>query len=167
MIIPQCQWCACVVQITAWGKKNYDARYELTPVFVASPKKCTFLRQTAPTTVPAAGALIQMHPCFQTRTCMPHPLPNQARWNTNGTVLAISGSARAQINKTGQSRDLSVVKLYSPYGAVLRTLKVRRFKSRHFVWKTVCQLYKRHFSGQTRLTVHGFPVFTLAIIGNL
>ncbi|CAM9229531.1 unnamed protein product [Laminaria digitata] len=48
----------------------------------------------------------------------------RARWNTNGTVLAISGSARAQLNKSGQSRDLSVVKLYSPYGAVLRTLKV-------------------------------------------
>eukprot|EP00904_Undaria_pinnatifida_P002695 jgi/Undpi1/12426/HiC_scaffold_5.g02098.m1 len=53
-----------------------------------------------------------------------HMTIRQARWNTNGTVLALSGSARAQLSKSGQPRDLSVVKLYSPYGAVLRTLKV-------------------------------------------
>ncbi|CAM9127009.1 unnamed protein product, partial [Sphacelaria rigidula] len=48
----------------------------------------------------------------------------QARWNKNGTVLALSGTARATFNKSGQSRDLSVVKMYSPYGIMLRTLKV-------------------------------------------
>lgn len=52
-----------------------------------------------------------------------HPRP-KARWNTNGTVLALSGTARAAVNKSGHSRDLSVVKLYSPYGLALRTLKV-------------------------------------------
>lgn len=48
----------------------------------------------------------------------------KARWNKNGTVLALSGTARATFNKSGQSRDLSVVKMYSPYGIMLRTLKV-------------------------------------------
>ncbi|CAN0039173.1 unnamed protein product, partial [Ectocarpus sp. 13 AM-2016] len=47
-----------------------------------------------------------------------------ARWNTNGTVLALSGVATAHLSKSGQSRELSVVKLYSPYGVPLRTLKV-------------------------------------------
>lgn len=39
-------------------------------------------------------------------------------------MLALSGTARAAMNKSGHSRDLSVVKLYSPYGLALRTLKV-------------------------------------------
>ncbi|CAM9261361.1 unnamed protein product, partial [Hapterophycus canaliculatus] len=53
-----------------------------------------------------------------------HMTIRQARWNTNGTVLALSGTAKALLSKTGQSRELSVVKLYSPYGVLLRTLKV-------------------------------------------
>lgn len=44
-------------------------------------------------------------------------------------MLALSGTARAHLNKSGQSRELSVVKLYSPYGVLLRTLKV---------WRVVC-----------------------------
>ena len=39
-------------------------------------------------------------------------------------MLALSGTARAHLGKSGQSRELSVVKLYSPYGVLLRTLKV-------------------------------------------
>lgn len=39
-------------------------------------------------------------------------------------MLALSGTATAHLSKSGQSRELSVVKLYSPYGVLLRTLKV-------------------------------------------
>lgn len=72
----------------------------------------------APTISRLHKRLIQFPPYLVRRST------RQARWNTNGTVLALSGTARAHLGKSGQSRELSVVKLYSPYGVLLRTLKV-------------------------------------------
>ncbi|CAN0358443.1 unnamed protein product, partial [Discosporangium mesarthrocarpum] len=49
----------------------------------------------------------------------------QVRWNTNGTALAVSGLARLPAtHKTPHMREASVVKFYSPYGVLLRFLKV-------------------------------------------
>ncbi|CAM9187816.1 unnamed protein product [Chrysoparadoxa australica] len=45
------------------------------------------------------------------------------QWNTNGTVLALSGCIKATV-KGGETRNISVVKFFSPYGEPLRVLKV-------------------------------------------
>ncbi|CAB1118236.1 unnamed protein product [Ectocarpus sp. CCAP 1310/34] len=52
------------------------------------------------------------------------PLVVDAHMRIRQAMLALSGVATAHLSKSGQSRELSVVKLYSPYGVPLRTLKV-------------------------------------------
>jgi WD repeat-containing protein 35 len=47
----------------------------------------------------------------------------QCKWNTNGSVLALSGTQRTKLS-TGDSRDVSLVQFYTPLGTHLRTLKV-------------------------------------------
>ena len=47
----------------------------------------------------------------------------QAKWNSNGTVLALAGS-QATMLASGEKRDVSQVQFYSPFGTHLRTLKV-------------------------------------------
>ena len=47
----------------------------------------------------------------------------QCRWNTNGSVLALSGTQRTTLS-SGESRNVSLVQFYTPLGSHLRTLKV-------------------------------------------
>ena len=46
------------------------------------------------------------------------------KWNTMGSVLAISGSQTVRHGPNGDSRKISMVQFYSPFGQHLRTLKV-------------------------------------------
>jgi WD repeat-containing protein 35 len=52
----------------------------------------------------------------------------QAKWNSNGTVLALSGSTVTKSTATSTSnsdkKEISVVKFYSPFGELLKVLKV-------------------------------------------
>jgi WD repeat-containing protein 35 len=46
----------------------------------------------------------------------------QAKWNSNGTVLALSGTTVTK--SSSDKKEISVVKFYSPFGELLRVLKV-------------------------------------------
>mmetsp|Transcript_9052 Transcript_9052/g.14851 ORF Transcript_9052/g.14851 Transcript_9052/m.14851 type:complete len:1200 (+) Transcript_9052:114-3713(+) len=48
---------------------------------------------------------------------------NKVKWNSGGTVLAVTGQQSAQA-ASGDARDISMVQFYSPTGQHLRTLKV-------------------------------------------
>eukprot|EP00163_Fabomonas_tropica_P007371 TRINITY_DN1709_c0_g1_i2.p1 TRINITY_DN1709_c0_g1~~TRINITY_DN1709_c0_g1_i2.p1 ORF type:complete len:1180 (-),score=292.10 TRINITY_DN1709_c0_g1_i2:85-3624(-) len=45
------------------------------------------------------------------------------KWNASGTTLAVAGSATTTL-PTGETRDVSMVQFYSPFGQHLRTLRV-------------------------------------------
>ena len=47
----------------------------------------------------------------------------QCKWNANGTVLALAGTQVTKVG-SGDTREISMVQFYSPWGRHLRTLKV-------------------------------------------
>ena len=47
----------------------------------------------------------------------------QCKWNTDGTILTLSGQQTATL-QTGEKRDFNIVQFYTPYGRHLRSLKV-------------------------------------------
>jgi len=47
----------------------------------------------------------------------------QCRWNSNGTILALAGQHVSQL-QGGEMREISMVQFYTPFGQLLKTLKV-------------------------------------------